>query len=220
MRAGMIGLSLLVLAHGAAAETVTRTIPAKTLFPYLEAYYRLPGNERDHFHLDYVFVSKIAPTEVRIVLKRKAGDVPLPIAPDHHFSTIPTAADIAAGTAAEVTAPKGSQLGMTIVLSETMEPARLLDVATLKTGIDQARNGSKKAAGLLAAAIPDYRVVCFDGTHAGTIALQGGGTIPLRTFTAQGKPGPGTPCFAPEDQPTATQITLDQAPSAMRIVGK
>jgi hypothetical protein len=218
--AGIIGYALFALAHSATAQTMTRTIPAKALFPYLEAYYRLPGNARDHFHLDYVFVSKSPPSLVHIVLKRKSGDMPLPIAPDGHFPTLPTAFDIASETATEVTAPKGAQLGMTILLVETMEPARILDVAALKVGIDQARNGSKKAAGLLAVAVPDYRVVCFAGAHSGTVTLQGGGTLPLRTFTANGKPGAGTPCFAPEDQPTATQITLDQAPSAMHIVGK
>ena len=208
---------ILVTAMPVAAETAT--VPADNLFPFLAKYYALAPTQRDHFEMAFFLMVKGDRHAVSASFKAPGGDVPLTVAPDGRMSPVPSAADLNAKRQMTLAAPKGTQIGITIQLMPAIHPAARLDAGYLATAIAQAHDGAKKAAGIMSLAVPDYRTICFRGSHAGTVTLRSGKTVAL---TVQKNPQTQmqAPCFTPSETPDAVQVALDTAPSDMIIVPK
>jgi hypothetical protein len=208
----------LVMATASSAQTPveTQTIPAEKLFPFLTNYLKLPAAERDRFHPNYHLMAK--GVTVKAMLKRKSGDVPLTFAADGLMQPVPTAADIAAGAQIQMSAPKDGKIGIGIKIASSVPPATTLDAKALKASIDQARAGSKKAAGAMAIMVPDLQRICFEGATSGTAVSANGKTIALKTETKNGSVDKGSPCFAPADAPDAVQVRLDRIPRTLIIL--
>ncbi len=216
-----IGLTCLSLADGAAAAEKSKAIPSPSLFPYLDTYLGLPANARDRFHMSYVVGTQGAPkSAIRMTLNRPSGDVPLSIAVDGEILPLPNLADLKARTPVTIQAPDGSRFGMSLRVAATIEMARTYDAALLKVSIEQARSGAKKAAGLLAMAVPDFQTACFAGAMSGTITLANGKAVALPGIQQAGDVPVGTPCFTPSAMPDARSITLDRAPRVIYIQAK
>ncbi len=197
----------------------TKQMAVTDLFPFLDKYYALPPRERDHFHLVYA-MSGGGITAMHAILKRPGGNVPIVISQAGAMTPVPTAEDVTARTPISASAPKGTKIRMTVKLAVTMEPAQVMDAKALKVGIDQAAQSSKKAAGLIALAVPNFQRVCFAGASSGSAILADGKSVPLKvTAKAPGKPD-GLPCFTPDEQPTAVRISLDHVPSDLFILPK
>lgn len=219
--AAAIGASLLPLATGVAAAEKSKAIPSPSLFPYLDTYLGLPANARDRFHMSYVVMAQGAKlSDFHLVLNRKGGDAPLSIASDGEILPQPTLADLKAKTPITLEAPNGSRFGISLRIVATIEMAKTYDAAPLKASIEQARAGSKKAAGLLAVAVPDFQTACFSGATAGTVTLANGKTVALPGLPKADDAPAGTPCFTPAALPDARTVTLDRAPTAIYIEPK
>lgn len=211
--AAALGLCLISGAAWADPALETRQVPAENVFPYLKNYYGLPAGERDLFHPQYALAPASRAT-VHLVLKRPGGDVPLVAGADGALSPTPSPADMAAKLSVEVSAPKDTKVGIGIWLMASVESAKTYDARRLRASVDQARNGVKKLAGLMALAVPNYQVLCFEGATSGSATLADGRTVAMKTF---GRNGVMRPCYAPVDVPNATQITLDRATSGVFI---
>ncbi len=219
--AAFMSASLLTLATGASAAEKSKAIPSPSLFPYLDTYLNLPAGTRDRYHLSYVVVPQGAKlSDFHLVLNRKGGDVPLSVAPDGEIMPLPNLSDLKAKTPITLNAPDGSRFGISLRVAATIDMARTYDAAPLKASIEQARSGAKKAAGLLAVAVPDFQTACFGGATAGTATLANGRTVALPGLPKADDAPAGTPCFTPAALPEARTITLDRAPTAIYIEPK
>jgi hypothetical protein len=219
--AAAVGLSLFTVATGAAGAEKAKAIPSPSLFPYLDTYLGLPANARDRFHMSYVVGAQGAKlSDIHLTLNRTSGDIPLAIAADGEILPLPTLADLKAKTPVTVQAPDGSRFGMSLRIAATIEMAKSYDAAPLKASIEQARSGAKKAAGLLAVAVPDFQTACFAGAASGTATLANGKTIALPGQPKAGDVPAGTPCFTPSAMPDARSVTLDRAPRVIYIQPK
>ena len=219
------GLALMACAQPALSATPaagtaleTKTVPVEKAFPFLKDYYALKAHDR--FRLDFYLNGPALPPSFRMVMKRKAGDVPIVVAGDRRFGPLPDSQDFAAHVPLEVTAPKGLKIALNVKISSTATPARTLDAKGLSAGIDQVRQGVKTMAGLMAMLVPDFGSVCFDGAKSGEVALADGKMAALKVSKTAGDVAIGSPCFTPSDYPTATQVTLDKVPTGMFIVPK
>ena len=220
MMRGMIwAAGLFLVATGAAAQGAvdTQTMAASKLFPFLDGYLGLPPLERDHFHMEYVVTGDGPPSAMRLVLKRPAGDVQIAVAADGRILADPTLADLKSGQVV-MTTPKGSHYGIALHLVENQSLSQTLDVAGLKTGIDQARAAAKKAAGIMAMMVPDFETVCFVGAGSGQVTLADGKTAALKISAPPSAPKFLNPCLTPADLPQARQVTLAHLPSSLMIV--
>lgn len=214
MRAIYVASALCLALAATSAVAETKQVPATKMFPFLKVYYDLPVAQRDHFHMAYFFyVKDMTRDKVSLVLKGQNGDKPLTIGSNYRVSPLPTPADLQAKRDIAMTAPKGGKIGVDIKLMPTVAPAASMDAAPLTKAVNQARDGAKKAAGLLSLAVPDYRAVCFEGASRGTVALSSGKTVALTLQASQ-------PCYFPSEQPNAVRISLDRTPTAMYIVPK
>ncbi|ESQ92183.1 hypothetical protein ABAC460_04655 [Asticcacaulis sp. AC460] len=215
-KAAAAALPFVLAASVAMAET--KNVPAEKLFPFLKTYYDLPANQRDQFTMGYFFLlDGVDRNSVSMVLKGASGDRPLNIAANGRVLPLPAAADLKAKREIALTAPKDGKIGIDIRLIPNLAPAASMEAAPLAASVKQAHDGAKKAAGLLSLAVPDYKAVCFEGAHSGTVATKSGKSVNLKLQTS-GKTT--APCFFPADVPDAARITLDRAPTAMYIVPK
>lgn len=216
-----IGASLMTLATGAAGAEKSKAIPSPSLFPYLDTYLGLPADARDRFHMSYVVGPQGAKlSDFRLTLNRPSGNVALSIAPDGEILPLPTLADLKAKTPITIQAPEGSRFGMSLRVAATAEMTKTYDAQALKVSIEQARSGAKKAAGLLAVAVPDFQTACFAGAASGTATLSNGKTVALPGIQRAGDVPAGTPCFTPSAMPDTRMIALDRAPRVIYIQPK
>jgi hypothetical protein len=215
-KAAAAALPFVLLASATVAET--KNVPAEKLFPFLKTYYDLPANQRDQFSMAYFFLfDGVDKNSVSLVLKSTTGDKPLAISASGRVLPLPTLTDLNAKRDVALTAPANGKIGVDIRLMPNLAPAASMDAAPLASAVKQAHDGAKKAAGLFSLAVPDYKAVCFEGAHGGTVATKTGKTLNLKQQTS-GKTT--APCFFPADVPDAARITLDRAPTAMYIVPK
>jgi len=211
------GVALIAGAAAAQGAMDTATLPASKVFPYLDTYLRLAPGERDHFHLEYVVVGDGPPGNVRLTLKRPSGEVPITVAPGGRIQADPTLDDLKSAQVV-MSSPKGSRYGIALNLSPSVTPALTMDVAPLKAGIDQARIAARKAAGVLAMAVPDLETVCFVGAGSGQATLGDGKTVALKISAPPSNPKFLNPCVTPIDMPQARQVTLARIPAAILIM--
>lgn len=213
-----VAAATFILAAAAHAQTPveTKTFPADKMFPFLAEYLNLPAAERDRFHPNYHLMAK--GVTVRAILKRKSGDVSVTFAPDGLIQPVPTLADISAGTQMEMSAPKGSKIGVAIKLASSVPAATAMDARMLKASIDQTRVGARKAAGAMAMMVPDLQRVCFEGASSGSAILANGKVVALKTESNNNSVDKGSPCFTTKDAPDAVQIKLDRTPRSLIIL--
>ncbi len=213
----LAGLGLIAGAAAAQPAVDTDTLPASKVFPYLDVYLGLPPAERDHFRLDYGVVGNGPLANVHLTLKRPSGDVPMTMAADGRIQADLTLADFKSAQVV-MTTPKGSHYGIALRIVASSTPAETMEVAPLKAGIDQARTAARKAAGLLAIAVPDFQTVCFVGSGTGQAQLADGKTVALKISAPQSNPKFLNPCLTPADLPQAKQVILAHAPTVILIM--
>ncbi len=188
------GLSLLFLSQAAGAQTKTKDIPSTSLFPFLQTYLALPSASRDHFHMIYLLRAQGARlSDVHMVLKRPSEQVPLSLAASGEITSLPTLNDLTTKAPIAMSAPDGAKFGITLKVAATLPLTVAYDARDLKTSVDQAHAGARKAAGLMAMMVPDFQLACFDGTTSGTATLANGKTIPLKGAAKTDDVKAGTP---------------------------
>ena len=134
-RVVLTGAAALALAGPAAAAN--RMVPARKLFPYLDAYLRLPPAKRTRFAPAYV-LTKDRPTGLWIV--DGAQKFALPIGPEGRLLRVPTAAQWESAQV-EVSGPEGAKYGITMKLEALAPLGQEYDAAGLAAAIAQANDG-------------------------------------------------------------------------------
>ncbi|MGZ6042826.1 MAG: hypothetical protein ACXWKW_11595 [Asticcacaulis sp.] len=198
-----------------AQDLKTTSFPASKLFPFLDSYLGLPPAARDHFRLRYRFHAETPVS--RLVLKRPTENVPLRIGTNDELAPQPSLEDLKTAQV-EMTAKTGTKYMIGLQVEESMAPALTLDAAALKTGIDQAHDGSRRIAGLMAALVPNFQSVCFLGAGSGSVIMADGQPKPLKLTSNPHDTQHLNPCFTPADYPGAKQVILAHMPSALPIV--
>ena len=172
-RAVLTGAAALALAGPAAAAD--RLVPAKKLFPYLDAYLRLPPAKRSRFVPTYI-LAKDRPAGLWIV--GGAQRIALPIAADGKVLRLPTAAQWETAQI-QVSGPEGAKYGISMQLEALAPLATEFDAAGLATSIAQANEGIRSAMGIAGLMAPKTERVAFKGVAAGDAVFPDGRSVLL-----------------------------------------
>jgi hypothetical protein len=203
-RAVLAGAAALALAGPAAAAD--RMVPAKKLFPYLDAYLRLPAAKRSRFTLTYVLV-KDRPTGLWIV--DGAQKIAIPIGPDGRLLRTPTAAQWDTAQV-QVSGPDGAKYGITMKLMALATPATEMDAAGLAAAVTQANDGVRSAMGVAGLMAPKIERIAFEGVAAGEVIYADGRRAALPLVK-------GAPSFEPGKHAGARTLRFAKAPGALLL---
>lgn len=195
------------------ARAETKDMPCTDMFPFLLNYLNLPATDRTHFRLAYrLGVSGAKTSDLRLVLKHN-GETPIGLAADGTLTPLPSAAALKAKAPVSLTRPDGSKMSLTLIIAASLPATTSYAAADLKTAVDQAYAGAKKAAGLASLAVPHLDRVVFVGATGGQ-AIGADGKA-----TALPKIKDGL-VFQPSAHTGAARIALDKAPVLLRIDAK
>ena len=197
---------MLAVAAPAAAEKV---VPATKLLPFFEAYLKLPPAERNHFTMAYYFHIGTQPLTAPVWLVEGDRRTPVPIGPSGRVERLPTLAQLANGKFA-VGLDTAVKFNVTLSLEPVVAPATELDARELAAAIAQASASERKAAGIMALAMPKMTSVAFVGAGSGEVEFADGRRAPLPLVK-------GVPTYTPADQPNARRIRLPRVPDKLDI---
>ena len=203
-RAVLAGAAALALAGSARADE--RLVPARKVFPYLDAYLRIPPAKRSRFSLSYVLV-KDRPTAIWLVDGQQR--IAVPVSADGRLLRLPTAAQWEAGQVA-ISGPAGAKYGVSLKLEALVPPAAEMDAATLAAAVAQANDGVKTAMGIASLVIPKIDSVAFQGVSSGDVIYADGRRAALPLVK-------GVPTFEPAKQAGAKTLRFAKAPSALLL---
>jgi hypothetical protein len=194
-----------LLALPAAASD--KLVDPNKVFPYLAAYLKLPAAERSRFRTTYSFHNGPQPLVVPVWLVEGDKRTQLPLAPDGQAQRLPTVAQLQTAKL-QVDVPAGTKLGVTLSIEPLMRPAAEMDAREVAAALAQAAVGVKKAAGLMAMAMPKLTQISFLGVPSGEVILADGKRAALPLLK-------GVPSFAPADFPTAKTLRFPKAPTKL-----
>ena len=206
----LLALAPLALANVSAAHAEERRVPATKVFPYLDAYLRIPPAGRSRFTLGYQF--KAARPDGLWLIDGETR-TPLPITPDGRIARLPTAAQIDRAQVLVAGPPKtryAIALNIEPLLAPPVGPAPDLDAATLTAAVTQAAAAIKAFAGPLRFVLPRPDAVSFPGALGGEVIYADGRHAPLPLDK-------GVARFAPADHPGARVVRFKAAPGRMVI---
>lgn len=208
----LAAFAALVLGPPAMAGEHTVAVPAKKLFPYLDAYLSLPPAERSRFSMAYRALLDGKPaTGLKLVLVEGGQRTPLPIDGFGRIGRQPSLAQLRSSDAkVEVTGPEGHKLGLALDMEPAVAPAAEIDAHALAQACDQATAGAKKAAGVLGFAAPRLDRVVFEGAAGGQAVTAQGRTVALAVVK-------GEPVFDPAKLPDARVVRFTRAPRRLKL---
>ncbi len=199
----MAALAAALVATGATAQTKTKSFELKKIFPYLDAYYRLPAQDRNRFTLAYYLTPPSA-------LGMKVDGADVPVGPDGRVR-LPSAQQVAAGRQVVLRAKPGTKFSISMKLEPTLRPANRLSAPELAAAISQAQRGIKKAAPVpLRLAAPTMAAVSFVNSGSGEVLMAGGGRAALPVVE-------GHPRYEPSSWKGAETIVLAKVPAPIEI---
>jgi hypothetical protein len=205
-RALLVGLAALALSSSAWADG-GKVVPAAKVFPFLEAFLKVPAAQRGRLQLAYALRHDGKPaTGVKATLVEAGGArIPLPIAGNGRFERLPTLAQLQAKAQIALDAPAGSKFGISLDFSPALKPSQDYDARELVAAVDEANAAMAKAAGPLSLALPDMTGVTFAKAETGVAVFPDGRTQPLPVVA-------GAPVFRPAQFKTATRVRLSRMP--------
>jgi hypothetical protein len=209
--AGLVG----ALAAPGLAFAESRRLPLGKAFQFLEAYLKLPFQDRSLFYLAYRAVrgKRPAPDARAAIVGPDGSTIPLKVAHDGVVTNPPSLDEIQKGA---VLAVEGQPFGMAIELRSAIQPAPRVDVRELARSLKQLNATVAKHAGPFAFVVPKFTAVYFPDAANGRVVLADGSTEPLPTFEM---PDFGeVPYFEP-DRADAKAVVFAKPPSRV-ILGE
>ena len=203
-RRGLLAGLIALVATTAAAEE--RRVPAKKVFPYLDAYLRIPPAQRSRFTLSYQF--RAARPEAMWLIDGETR-LTLPVAADGRIGRLPTAAQIDHAQVL-VSGPPKTRYSIALSIEPLIAPAPDLDAAALAAAVAQAAGAIKAFAGPMQFAVPKPDAVSFPGAVGGEVIYADGRRTPLPLEK-------GVARFAPADHPGARVLHFRTAPGRLVI---
>lgn len=209
-RTTLLALALLTLAPAAAVADGGKSVPATKIFPFLEAFLKVPAAQRNRLKLSYGLRQDGKPVGgVKAMLVEAGGArTLLPIAADGRFERLPSLAQLQAKAMVTLDVPAESKFGVSLDLSPTLKPAQEYDARDLAAAVNEANAVIGKAAGPLALAIPDMTGIVFAKAEAGVAVLADGRTQALPLVA-------GAPVYRPVQFKTATRVRLSRTPAEL-----
>jgi hypothetical protein len=201
-------LAVPTLASGPAAAA-GKSVDAKKVFPYLDAYLKLPPAERSRFRLSYLFLRDGKPLAAPVWLVDGAARTPIPLRADGAAARLPTLAQLD-GAKVEIDVEPGTKLGVHMVMEPAMAPAAEMDARDLAAAYAQCATGIKKSLGILAMAMPKLQGLLFVGVPSGEAELADGRRVPLPVVK-------GVVGFNPAAMPGAKTLRFPRAPGRVEI---
>jgi hypothetical protein len=202
----IIALLLAVASPVAAADKV---VDANKVFPYLEAYLKLPAAERSRFTMAYYLHIGAQPLTAPVSLLLGDRRTPVPLSPSGKVERLPTLAQLADGKIG-VAVDSATKFNATIGVEPLMPPAADMDARDLAAAIAQAAVGQRKVGGIMALALPKLKEVAFVGVPSGEVEFADGRRAALPLVK-------GVPTYNPEALPNAKRIRLPKAPDKLDI---
>ena len=197
------------LALATPALAAPKVVDAKKVFPYLDAYLKLPPADRSRFRLAYAFGRDGRPLTAAVWLVDGAQRQPVPLRADGRAERLPTLAQLERAKV-QVDVDSGVKMSISMSIEATVALAADLDARELAAALAQAQGGMKKALGVMALAMPKLEGLRFHGVTGGEIELADGRRLALPVVG-------GFPFFAPAAQPTARRVRFAKAPSRVEI---
>jgi hypothetical protein len=199
-RAFVAGALAAALAAPAAAEE--RKVQAKKAFPFLDAYYRIPAQDRARFSVGYLISSDAGSPSLTLV--HEGRRTPIPLSRDGKALRLPTAQELERG---QVEAATPGKMKINMFIEPVVPLAAEIDAQALSAAIAQAAANVKKAAPVvLRVAIPKFDQASFRGVASGEVIYADGRRAPLPTPK-------GKPVFEPAKHPAAKALRFPTAPS-------
>jgi hypothetical protein len=192
------------LAVASPAAAADKLVDPKKVFSYLDAYLRLPAAERSRFKLNYYLHIGPQPLTAPVWLVEGAKRTPIPLRADGRVERLPTPAQLD-GAKLQFGVEEGTKLGCTVGIETMAPPAAEMDAREVAASLVQAAAGVRKAAGIMAMAMPKLTQVSFPGAPSGDVVMADGKRAPLPLLK-------GVPSFNPSDFPGARTLRFPKAP--------
>lgn len=206
-RAVLAGLTAAIAARSAAAAG--KQVDAKKVFPYLDAYLKLPPAERSRFRLAYYFRRDGKPLAAQVWLVDGASRTPIPLNANGAAQRLP-ALDQIGRAKVEVDVEEGAKLGVSMEMEPTLAPAAILDARELAAAFAQCEAGTKKALGIMAIAVPKLKGMVFHGVPTGEIEFTDGRKAPMPLVN-------GRPAFSPAQHAGAKTLRFPRPPTRIEF---
>ena len=186
------------------AWAADKVVDPKKVFSYLDAYLKLPGAERSRFKINYYLHIGPQPLTAPVWLVEGAKRTPIPLRADGRVDRLPTLAQLDSAKV-QFGVEEGTKLGCTVGIQTMAPPAAEMDAREVAAALSQAAVGVKKAAGIMAMAMPKLSQVSFPGAPSGEVVMADGKRVPLPLLK-------GVPSFNPSDFPSAKTLRFPKAP--------
>ena len=199
----------LALAAATPALAAEKVVEIGKAFPFLKGYLELPPAERSHFTMAYYL--KVGSTPLTAPVWVVEGDrrTPMALGAAGKVQHLPSLAQLADAKLVIAVDP-ATKINATIGVEPLTPPAADLDAHELAAAIAQAAVGEKKAAGIMAMAMPKLSNVGFVGVPSGEVEFADGRRAPLPTIK-------GLLTYDPAAQPNARRIRLPRIPDKLDI---
>ncbi|MBS0360018.1 MAG: hypothetical protein JSR98_01455 [Proteobacteria bacterium] len=204
----VLGLMALLVA-ATPALAANKLGDARAAFPMLANYLKLPSAERSRFAPAYYFKAAGQPLAAPVWMILDGKRTPFPIDANGRVGRLPTPAELDRGKL-EIGVDATAKIQISLSVEPLVPPSADLDAQELAEAIAQAATGSRKAAGLLALAVPRLDDVVFVGAGSGEIEFADGHKAALPIVKGQ-------PIYTPSAQPGARRIRLARTPTKLDI---
>ena len=191
------------------AAAAGKSVDAKKVFPYLDAYLKLPAAERSRFRLTYLFTRDGKPLAAPVWLLEGATKTAIPLRADGAAARLPTLAQLDTAKV-QIDVDAGTKLGVHMIMEAVTAPAADLDARDLAAAYAQCTTGIKKSLGILAMAMPKLQGLVFPGVPSGEAELADGRRVALPVVK-------GVVTFMPSAMPAAKVLHFPRAPTRVEI---
>jgi hypothetical protein len=209
-----LALASAALATVAGADTGKTTLATK-VFPFLEAFLKVPAAERARIKVTYALRRDGKPAAgVKATLVEASGArTSLPIDDQGRFERTPTLAQLQGKAQVALDAPSDAKFGTAMLLDPVLKPAAEYDARELVATVDESNGAIRKAAGPMAMMAPSMEGLAFLKAESGVAVFPNGSSRPLPTSA-------GTVIFQPADFKGASRVRLARTPSVVDFYDK
>jgi len=198
-----------MLAAASPALAAEKVIEIGKAFPFLKGYLELPAAERSHFTMAYYLHVGSTPLTAPVWIVEGDKRALLVLGPSGKVTHLPSLAQLGDAKLVIGVDP-ATKINATIGVEPLIPPAADLDAHELAAAVAQAAVGEKKAAGIMAMAMPKLSNVGFVGVAAGEVEFADGHRAPLPMVK-------GLVTYDPAAQPNARRIRLPKVPDKLDI---
>jgi hypothetical protein len=214
-------LAAVFLALAVAVPSLTladagKLVPAGKVFPFLEAFLKVPAAERARLRVTYSLQQGGRPaTGVKAALVESGGArTPLPIdAATGRFERLPTLAQLEAKAQVAFDVPSSSKFGVGMDLNPALKPAMEYDAQELAVTVKDSNAAIRKAAGAMALMAPTMTGIAFAKAETGRVEFPDGSSRPLPVID-------GMPYYRPEQFEGAMRVRLGKMPASVGFYDK